>query len=256
MNDPRAQLTELVADVRALLEDAVARGARFDAGGEPVIEPRPEPVTAPSRWAAIAEAHRRAEPTAPETLRRIREDLGDCRRCVLSRGRSNIVFGVGDPEADLVVVGEGPGHQEDLRGEPFVGPAGEMLDKMLANVLGLQRSEVYICNVVKCRPPGNRNPEPDEISTCLPFLERQIRAIQPKVLLVLGSVAFRTLFGTQTGIQKGRGTWREWHGIPALATFHPAYLLRKPEDKRLTFEDLKAVRARYDAEGGKRTRLF
>lgn len=254
MSDPREALAELVADVRVLLEDAVSRGARYDVEGDVVVEPRPEPTTAPSRWAAIADAHRQAEPA--DTLRRVREDLGDCHRCKLSRGRTNLVFGVGDPEADLVVVGEGPGHNEDLQGEPFVGAAGEMLDKMLANVLGLQRSEVYICNVVKCRPPGNRNPEPDEIEACAPFLERQIRAVGPKVLLVLGSVAYRALLDPQGGIKRGRGAWREWNGVPALATFHPAYLLRQPDDKRLTFEDLKAVRARYDALGGKRSRLF
>lgn len=254
MTDPRAALAELVADVRSLLEDALARGARLDPEGEPVPEPRPEPTTPPSRWAAIAEAHRQAEPV--DTLGRVREDLGECQRCRLHKGRTHLVFGVGDPEADLVVVGEGPGQQEDLRGEPFVGPAGEMLDRMLANVLGLSRSEVYICNVVKCRPPGNRNPEPDEIAACRPFLERQIRVVRPKVLLVLGSVAYRTLLDPQGGIKRGRGIWRTWEGIPTLATFHPAYLLRQPDDKRLAFEDLKSVRARYDALGGKRSRLF
>jgi len=159
---------------------------------------------------------------------------------------------VGDPDADLVVVGEAPGFREDQRGEPFVGPAGEMLDRMLVHVLGLDRSQVYIANIVKCRPPDNRTPQPAEIATCRPFLERQLRAIQPRLLLVLGSVALRSLLDPDGRITRMRGRWLAWEGIPAMPTFHPAYLLRQPGQKRLTFEDLKQVRARYDALGGRR----
>lgn len=292
MTELRAELAELVADLRAHVEDLRLRGATWEPEGEeparvaaaeaprdpaPIERAAPVPVPEPPRvaspptpvgsppvaaapkrnaWSAIAEASR-SEPLDPAlALRRIQDDLGDCRRCGLCHGRRNIVFGVGDPSADLVVVGEGPGEQEDRQGEPFVGPAGEMLDRMLAHVLGLQRSEVYICNVVKCRPPQNRNPEPDEVAACMPFLERQIEAVAPKMILVLGAVAFRSLFAGQGGILANRGKWRTWRNIPALPTFHPAYLLRKPEDKRLAFEDLKAARARYDQLAGKRTRLF
>jgi len=126
-----------------------------------------------------------------------------------------------------------------------------MLDRMLENVIGLQRGEVYILNIVKCRPPKNRNPAPDEVDACAPFLRRQIEALDPQVLLVLGSVAFKALFETQEGITRARGKWREWNGVPVMPTFHPAYLLRKPGDKRLTFEDLKKVRQRYDGLTGR-----
>lgn len=251
-DDVRAELAEITADLRTLLEDAILRGQIEDASSSVSPPVDPEVHRPPARaWAAIAEADRRAPSTPDEALRRIRADLGECRRCALCQGRRNIVFGVGDARADLVVVGEAPGQQEDARGEPFVGPAGEMLDKMLENVLGLSRSEVYICNVVKCRPPENRNPRPDEVAACLPFLEAQLLALQPKVILILGSVALKSLLGVE-GIKRHRGRWTSWRDIPALPTFHPAYLLRQPEDKRLVFEDLKAVRTRYDALGGRR----
>ncbi|HMV69029.1 MAG TPA: uracil-DNA glycosylase, partial [Myxococcota bacterium] len=186
-----------------------------------------------------------------EDLGAVRADLGDCRRCKLCEGRRQIVFGVGDPEADLMVIGEGPGEQEDLRGEPFVGPAGEMLDRMLENVLGLGRSKVYIANVVKCRPPGNRNPDLDEVAACLPFLERQILAVQPKLILILGGVALQHVLKIN-GITRNRGKELAWRTIPTIPTFHPAYLLRQPGDKKLTFEDLKLARRRYDELGGRR----
>ena len=181
------------------------------------------------------------------TLDAVRSELGDCQRCGLCRGRRNIVFGVGSETADLMVIGEGPGANEDRVGEPFVGKAGQMLDRMLANVLGLERSQVYIANVVKCRPPGNRNPEAEEVARCRPFLLAQMRVIQPKIVLVLGSVASRAVFGTSAGITRLRGSWRdlEYPGgrARAMPTFHPAYLLRQPGEKRKTFEDLKAVKA-------------
>ena len=189
--------------------------------------------------------------SAARELQRVREELGDCRRCALCRQRRTLVFGVGDPDADLVVMGEAPGDQEDRQGEPFVGPSGQMLDKMLLHVLGVPRSQAYILNVVKCRPPDNRNPLPDEVEACRPFLEAQLQAIRPKVLLVLGTVAFKALFRTNDGIVRNRGRWRDYQGIPVMPTFHPAYLLRKPQDKRLTFSDLKALRRRYDELTGR-----
>jgi len=178
--------------------------------------------------------------------------LGDCERCGLCRSRRTIVFGVGDPDADLVICGEGPGAQEDRQGVPFVGPAGQMLYKMLEHVLGLQRDQVYIVNVVKCRPPGNRTPLPEEIAACRPFLDAQLEAVRPKVILSLGRPATQTLLRTGRGIKSLRGKWQQLGDVPVMPTFHPAYLLRQAQDKRLTFSDLKSLRDRYDALGGRR----
>lgn len=256
--DPREELLELVAATRALAEAERARGVRAVAVDSPLPAPTaPEPSADPpslGEWAALAAPARQAagDEVGAQGLRRIRDDLGDCQRCPLGRGRRTLVFGVGDPEADLVVVGEAPGYQEDQTGEPFVGPAGQMLDRMLLNVLGLARQQVYILNVVKCRPPNNRKPAPVEIDTCLPYLERQVLAVRPKLLLVLGSVAYRALFASDQGITRARGRWVDYRGVPALPTFHPAYLLRKPEEKRKTFDDLLALKARYDELGGRR----
>lgn len=194
----------------------------------------------------------RAEAAAAE-LRAVRESIGDCARCRLCEQRNHIVFGMGNPDADLVIVGEGPGANEDAQGLPFVGASGEMLDRMLSNVLNLTRDEVYILNVVKCRPPNNRTPEPDEIAACRPFLDRQLAALRPKVLLAMGRPAAQTLLGTTQGINALRGVWKVWDGrVPLMSTYHPAYLLRRPEDKVKTFEDLKLVRRRYDELGGRR----
>ncbi|HEX6851560.1 MAG TPA: uracil-DNA glycosylase [Candidatus Polarisedimenticolaceae bacterium] len=182
---------------------------------------------------------------ASETLDAIRADLGDCTRCKLCVGRKNLVFGVGDPRAGLMFVGEGPGADEDAKGEPFVGRAGQKLNEMI-RAIGLSREQVYIANVVKCRPPDNRTPEPDEVATCSPFLFRQIEAIAPKVIVALGAPAAKTLLGTKVGITQLRGNWGSFRGIPVMPTFHPAYLLRAytVENRRLVFEDLKAARAR------------
>lgn len=190
--------------------------------------------------------------TDSEALLAIRKDLGQCRRCGLCEGRKTLVFGTGNPDADLMIVGEAPGAQEDRKGLPFVGPAGKMLDNMLKHVLGLEREAVYISNVVKCRPPNNRTPEPEEIATCRPFLLRQVEAIRPKVILSLGRPAAQALLETSEDITGLRGQWRQVGDIPVLPTFHPAYLLRKPEDKRLVFGDLKELRDRYDQLGGRR----
>jgi DNA polymerase len=186
------------------------------------------------------------------TLDQIRRELGDCRRCKLCTGRKNIVFGVGNPRAELVFVGEGPGEQEDLQGVPFVGPAGELLTKMIL-AMGFSRDEVYIANVVKCRPPGNRNPEPDEISACEPFLRAQLLAIQPKVIVALGKFAAQTLLRDSTPITRLRGQWREYQGVKLMPTFHPAYLLRSPQEKRKAWEDLQQVMKIFGRQPGART---
>ena len=180
--------------------------------------------------------------SAGEVLDAIRDDIGDCTRCKLhGLGRRQIVFGVGNPSADLMFVGEAPGADEDLQGIPFVGRAGQLLTKII-EAIGLRRDDVYIANVIKCRPPENRNPEPDEVETCEPFLVRQIDAIRPKVIVALGTFAARTLLKTQDPISRLRGRVYEHRGAKLIATFHPAFLLRSPDRKRDVWEDMKTVR--------------
>ena len=173
-------------------------------------------------------------------LDEVRRSLGECTRCKLCSGRKSIVFGVGNPRAELVFVGEGPGAEEDAQGVPFVGAAGQLLTKMI-EAMGLTRDDVYICNVVKCRPPGNRVPELDEIAACEPFLRAQLSSIQPKVLVGLGKTAVQVLLRQELPITQVRGTWREYAGVPLMPTFHPAYLLRNPAAKRESWDDLKKV---------------
>ena len=175
-----------------------------------------------------------------ETLADIRTDLGDCTRCGLCASRTHIVFGEGNPNAAVVFVGEGPGFDEDQCGQPFVGAAGQLLTKIIA-AMGLTREVVYIGNIVKCRPPNNRNPAPDEISQCLPFLKRQLTALKPRVICALGSVAARALLETETPISRLRGRFYEVMGIPVMPTFHPAYLLRYPEKKRDVWDDVQQI---------------
>jgi len=177
-----------------------------------------------------------------DSLERIRADIGDCTRCKLHKARTNIVFGVGNPKAELVFVGEGPGHDEDVQGEPFVGRAGKLLTQMI-EAMGLERKDVYICNVVKCRPPENRLPERDEIEICSPFLLRQLAAIQPKVVCCLGACSAQTLLQTNQGISRFRGEWFDFRGAKLIATYHPAYLLRNPNAKGEVWKDLQKVMA-------------
>jgi DNA polymerase len=177
---------------------------------------------------------------AGDSLPAILSDIGDCTRCKLHRGRTKLVFGDGNPKADLVFVGEGPGRDEDAQGLPFVGRAGKLLTQMIG-AMGLQRQEVYICNVVKCRPPENRTPEKDEVETCSPFLLRQLDAISPKVIVCLGSVAAQTLLETNRGISHFRGEWLDFRGKKLMATYHPAYLLRNPSAKGEVWKDLQKV---------------
>jgi len=174
-------------------------------------------------------------------LAAVRVELGDCRRCKLCERRTQIVFGVGNPRAALMFIGEGPGEEEDRQGEPFVGRAGQLLTEIITKGMGLRRNDVYIANVVKCRPPGNRNPESDEIAACQPFLLAQIDAVDPHVIVALGKFAAQTLLETQTPISKLRGRWFSFRSRRLMPTFHPSYLLRNPGDKKLVWEDIQLV---------------
>jgi uracil-DNA glycosylase family 4 len=174
------------------------------------------------------------------TLDDVRTELGECTRCKLHKGRTNIVFGVGNPKARLVFVGEAPGEDEDLQGIPFVGRAGQLLTKMI-EAMGVSRDEVYICNTVKCRPPNNRNPEPDELGACEPFLKGQLAALQAEAIVTLGKFASQALLRDETPISRLRGTWREYNGVPLMPTFHPSYLLRSPGEKGKVWSDLQQV---------------
>jgi DNA polymerase len=189
-------------------------------------------------------------PLQPEgdTMLKIREDIGDCKRCRLHLGRNQIVFGVGDEHSPLVFVGEGPGADEDQQGIPFVGRAGQLLTQMIDNTaakegIRIRRENVYICNVVKCRPPENRTPEPDEMEICGQFLYRQLVAIRPKAIVALGGTAAKALLGGKEGVTRMRGKWHKWHDIPVMVTYHPSYLLRpyNQNAKREAWEDLKKV---------------
>jgi len=180
-----------------------------------------------------------------ETLKDVRRDLGDCRRCKLSEHRKNIVFGAGNPNARLVFVGEGPGSEEDQRGEPFVGAAGQLLTKII-EAMNYTREQVYICNIIKCRPPGNRNPMPDEIQACSPFLRRQISSIKPDFICALGTFAAQTLLETGVPISKLKGCFHDYMGIRVLPTYHPAYLLRNPGKKRDVWEDMQKLMKALD----------
>jgi len=234
--------------VSASVPAAMAAAAPGRASGTPInVAPSPSasqksapastilPATAPSLFESI-------ERIEGDTLPRIREDIGDCTRCKLHKGRTKIVFGTGNPNADLMFVGEGPGRDEDLSGEPFVGRAGKLLTDMI-KAMGLERADVYIANVVKCRPPENRLPEKDEIATCSPFLMRQIDAIKPKVICTLGSCSAQTLLQTAQGISKLRGEWFDFRGTKLMPTYHPAYLLRNPAAKPEVWKDLQKVMA-------------
>ncbi len=195
----------------------------------------------------------RGEPLAgpAAALRRLEARVAGCTRCKLARGRTTIVFGSGDPQARLVVIGEGPGEEEDRQGKPFVGRAGQLLTRMLESV-GIARDEVYICNIVKCRPPGNRNPEPEEIAACAPFLAGQLAALQPGVICALGTFAAQQLLRTREPIGRLRGQRHQIGGAVVIPTYHPAFLLRNPGPsyRRQAFDDLKLIRREYDRVRG------
>ncbi len=236
----------------------IVRHSEPTSASEPRIQPgTPSVLRAPSSAMAGLPARSlslfEAPPAAParrdrETLEQIREDLGDCHRCRLAAGRKTVVFGQGNPHAGLVFVGEGPGADEDEQGLPFVGRAGQLLNRMI-QFIGMKREDVYICNIVKCRPPGNRTPERDEIETCSPFLFRQIEAIRPRLVCCLGAPAVRTILGIKEGITKIHGQFYQYGGSgePAgrpcvLATVHPAYILRNPREEKILREDFEKIR--------------
>lgn len=236
-----------------------------DLGVEAVALPPPEPsrpAVSPREGSArsgeteplpgacpeAAAARQAQRPAKAAALEQLREKIGECRRCGLAERRQHIVFGAGDPAARLMFVGEGPGADEDRVGEPFVGRAGKLLDRIIA-AMGLSRSQVYIANIVKCRPPGNRTPLPDERAMCLPFLMEQIRIIDPEVIVTLGRTALEELLGeTVPSITRARGRWFRAGGVPVLATFHPAYLLRNEQAKRPVWEDMQEVISRLGLE--------
>jgi uracil-DNA glycosylase family 4 len=265
---PADEARAVLASARMLLEDFVEEGVHSFERATPAAEP-PAAQVEPVRTRAVEEAPKSARtatpptPTAtlPETpaeapeaiawsprptLDEVRDKLGDCTRCGLAEGRDQIVFGDGNPQADLMFIGEGPGQEEDRRGLPFVGKAGELLTQMIEKGLGTARSDVYICNIVKCRPPNNRTPLEREIASCRPFLDAQIAAVKPKVIVALGKPATSLLLDREVAITRIRGSWFEYRGIPLMPTLHPAYILRQytPENRRHVWEDLKAALAK------------
>jgi DNA polymerase len=243
---------EAVRAARALLAELAEEGVEEIARLPLPERPARAPAAAPPRAAAASGQAPLLEAPAPAarsprgSLEAVRETLGECTRCRLHEGRTRLVFGDGNPDAALMFVGEGPGEQEDLQGLPFVGRAGELLTRMIERGLGVPRSEVYICNIVKCRPPGNRTPLADEVSTCRPFLDGQIDAVAPRVIVTLGKPASSLLLGREVSITRVRGVWHEYRGIPVMPTFHPAFILRQytEENRRLVWEDLKAAWSR------------
>ena len=215
---------------------------------DPAWRTRAQPAASAAAEHAMAQEAPRDRPAAAALIA-LREEIGDCTRCVLhTLGRRQVVFGVGNPQAELMFVGEAPGADEDIQGEPFVGRAGQLLTKIIESI-GIQRADVYIANVIKCRPPGNRNPAPEEVATCQPFLFRQIDTIGPRVIVALGTFAAHTLLGTDAPISRLRGRVHSFRGgIKLIPTFHPAFLLRSPDRKREVWEDMKQVRALLAAE--------
>lgn len=253
MSGPFHQWRDALQDLGVL---GLVPEPREEAPAVPVQAGRPEP--GPAEAPALPEAPVQAPGTrpAPEAvaaapdLDQLRACIQDCQACPLGPGRIRFVFGEGDPGARMMFIGEGPGRDEDLQGRPFVGRAGELLDKMIA-AIGYQRRQVYITNIVKCRPPDNRTPTPQESQTCLPYVKRQIELIRPGVIVTLGATPLRELLGERTGITRIRGQWRRLDmlgGIPVMPTFHPAYVLRQytQEVRRAVWEDLKAARAWLD----------
>ena len=256
----------------AVPEAALPAQATSAPAPEPETAPNPEqqaliPQAAPPPAPTLAPMAKRRDPgpeppplpfdpDADMSLVELEAAVDGCLRCKLGAGRTNLVFGVGNPAANLVIVGEAPGANEDAEGIPFVGRAGQMLTKMIENVIEVPRQEVYICNILKCRPPGNRNPEPDEIDCCEPYLHKQLAVIQPRLILALGKFAAQWLLQTKTPIGRLRGKFGRYQGVPCLSTYHPAYLLRNPRDKRLVLDDLLKAKAVYHGEAEADIELF
>lgn len=234
----QAYLTELRdGGVEGLPAAPVAmRADAADPASRPANAPAPIPPVEPQNAASPA------DPLADVgSLDELRTVLGPCERCTLCAHRKTVVFGVGNPDPEVVFVGEGPGYEEDRQGEPFVGRAGHLLNDIITNGMHLRREDVYIANVVKCRPPDNRDPEPDEIAACAPFLQKQLALLRPKVIVALGRFAAQTLLDDPTPIGRLRGQWRTYRGVKLMPTLHPAYLLRNPQAKRAVWEDIKSV---------------
>lgn len=232
-----------VAGSPALLRPA-PRGPADPGTGTPgptTSTPVPTPLPPPASPRGLVPP---PEPLEADPFERLRTEAESCRKCGLCERRTRVVFGEGARRPRVVVVGEAPGAEEDASGRPFVGRSGQLLTRMLL-AISLRREDVYICNVVKCRPPNNRNPEPEEIAACEPFLRAQLRAIQPRVIVGLGKFAVQTLLNEPTAITRVRGQWREYQGVPLMPTFHPAYLLRNPADKKLAWDDLQQVMKRF-----------
>jgi DNA polymerase len=242
-SDDRESLGMMLASVRrharqlarAGIPTLPARGLRAAPSGAPTDERSSIEGAEGSLFSDYGAAY------SARSLSELREAIGDCRRCKLCDGRTHIVFGVGNPRARIMFIGEGPGRDEDIQGEPFVGRAGQLLTDIITKGMGMKREDVYIANVVKCRPPDNRNPEPDEIEACEPFLRKQIELVGPRIIVGLGKVAVQALLRTKTPITQVRGKWQAYRGIKLMPTFHPAYLLRNPGDKKLVWEDVKKV---------------
>ncbi len=246
-----SELLDLARQLRAQLERHAGQGAWAAPGGPTARTPAPIATVAASHETDSGVPELVDEPSASRPrlgLAQIRAELGDCTRCKLHATRTNLVFGVGAEDAVLMFVGEAPGEKEDLAGEPFVGPAGQLLDKMI-EAMGWRRESVYIANVLKSRPPGNRNPEPDEVAACSPFLDAQIRAVAPRVIVALGKPAAQHLLQTNAPISALRGQFHERAGVRVMPTFHPAYLLREPAKKREAWSDLKLVMAELERLG-------
>lgn len=250
----------LFRDPTRLRKALESRGAAAHAAPASASTPQPSTWTGGSLrpTAPAAAPPVKAPPLAPavrpldlrwSSLNEVRAAVSTCKLCALASRRTQTVFGVGRIDADLVLVGEAPGEQEDLRGEPFVGPAGELLDKMLA-AIGFARQDLFICNTLKCRPPANRNPGVDELVACRPFLDHQLHFLKPKLILALGKVAGNTLLGRETSLGSMRGEEFSYQGVPVRVTYRPAALLRNIHWKRPAWEDLQALRKRYDELGG------
>ena len=244
MENLQEELAATVAELRAYLTWAEEGGTLFVAAQAP-MRSSPEPIAMPQKTPPRPSDKPASLPVL--SLDAVREQMGECTLCKLHKGRHTIVFGVGSPNARLMFVGEAPGEDEDLKGEPFVGKAGQLLTKMI-EAMGLRREAVYICNTVKCRPPNNRNPEADELASCEPFLKAQLAAVKPEVIVTLGKFAAQALLRDQTPITRLRGQWREYEGIPVMPTFHPAYLLRSPQEKSKVWEDLQRVMSKLGLE--------
>jgi uracil-DNA glycosylase len=242
----RDELANLVVSLRRHLQRQQRRGVKFLPRAEG--EEKPAMTAAGDKVPAKERRLGSAGPGDVTELEELKAYIGDCRRCKLHSGRTQVVFGVGNPNAKLMFVGEGPGRDEDLQGEPFVGRAGQLLTDIITKGMGLRREDVYIANVVKCRPPQNRNPEPDEVASCEPFLRKQIELIRPEIIIALGKFAVQALTQSKVPITRLRGNWHVYMGIKLMPTFHPAYLLRNPADKKLVWEDIKKVMKEMQSE--------